>query len=187
MALAVPPGANAADSYATVAEADAYFTARGVTTWTGTDANKENALRRATSYLDNQYGDLWRGARATREQALAWPRVDGSRDPWRPSWSYPLIDADGFQIGTDEIPAKLKRACVEAALLALTGVTLEPRLERGGAIKSISKGVGPLSKSITYQDGAPTVDRHTAIEGLLRGLVTGTPGAMTGIVRLVRG
>lgn len=187
MALVTTPGAANADSYAEVAEADAYFAGRGVTTWTGTDAAKENALRDGTVYLDNAYRNFWRGTRGVKEQALAWPRVDGTRDPWRPSWTYPLIDEDGFELAIDAIPVQVKRACMEAALLSLTGVTLQPRLERGGEVKSISKGVGPLSKSIVYKDSASAVDRYTTIEGLLRGLVTMTPGATSGTVQLVRG
>lgn len=181
MTLETTPGAANADSYASLEEANAYFTARGNATWTGTDEAKETALRRGTAYLDNVYRTKWRGRRSTETQALAWPRIDGVR-----GWGYPLLDLDGFDIQSDSVPAQVKNAAIEAALITLSGAALEPTLERGGQIKSISKGVGPLNKSVTYMDGAPSVDRYTAIEGLLRGLVTGTPGASSGNVRLVR-
>lgn len=180
MALVSTPAAADADSYFALDDANAYFTARGITVWTGTDAAKEAAARRGTSYLDNQYRGRWLGYASTSTQALAWPRT-AAREPL-----YPLYDADGFEIGSDAIPRQIKTAAMEAALLVLTGVNLEPTLARGGAIKSIGKGVGPLRKDITYMDGAPASDRYTAIQGLLRGLVTGSPGSTSGNVRLVR-
>lgn len=181
MALITTPGAADADSYFSLAEATAYFTARGITAWTGTDAVKENAARRGTTYLDNQYRGRWVGVRSFEAQLLAWPRRDGTR-----GWGYPLLDLDGFDIPADSVPQQIKNAAMEAALLALTGVDMEPRLERGGMIKSIGKSVGPLRKDITYMDGAPSVDRFLAIEGLLRGLVNSMPGSTSGNVRLVR-
>jgi hypothetical protein len=75
---------------------------------------------------------------------------------------------------------------MEAALLSLSGTVLEPLLVRGGQVKSIGKSVGPLRKDITYTDGAPAIDRYTVIEGLLRGLVTSTPGSSSGNTTLVR-
>lgn len=181
MTITATPGSATADSYVTVAEADAYFTARNVTTWTGADTVKEPALRKATAYLDNQYRLRWVGVRSVEAQALAWPRRDGYR-----GWGYPLLDADGFDIAVDGVPQQVKNACAEAALLALTGVTLEPRLERGGQIKSIGKSVGPLRKDITYADGASIMDRITSIEGILRGLVKSTPGSTSSTVSVVR-
>jgi len=177
MSLVTTAGSASADSYAALADADAYFSARGVTTWTGTDTVKENALRRATTYLDNQYRNRWVGRRFAETQALAWPRSDGE---------FPLYDVDWWQISYTTLPVQVQHATMEAALLVITDVTLEPRLERGGAIKSIGKRVGPLSKDITYRDGASVVDRYIVIEGLLRGLVKSTPGASSGNVALVR-
>lgn len=173
------------DSYFSIAEADDYFTARGVTAWTGAEDAKEAAGRRGTSYLDNQYRDRWKGYRAEQAQKLAWPRVAGYAGS-SAMGVYGLVDSDGFEIPANETPQQVKNAAMEAALLALTGVTLEPRLERGGRIKSLSKGVGPLSKSTTWEDGAPTVDRYTVIDGLLRGLVKSSPGSTSGNVSLVR-
>jgi hypothetical protein len=185
MTLVTTPGAANADSYATVAEADAYFLTRGITAWTGADAVKEPALRRATTYLDNQYRGKWIGIATGETQALAWPRIDGYRDIYR-AYTYPLTGPEGFAIADDVIPTQVKNATIEAALLAMANVSLEPTLARGGQIKSIGKSVGPLRKDIVYMDGAPAVDRYLAIEGLLRGLVTGTPGSTAGNVKLVR-
>lgn len=180
------------DSYFSIAEADAYFSARGVTAWASATTDvKEQSARKGTTYLENQYRGRWKGYRAEQAQVLAWPRVgDGGDSRFRLAGESfivrGLIDLDGFEIPTNEVPLQVKTAAMEAALLAVSGVTLEPRLERGGQIKSISKGVGPLSKSVTYMDGAPSVDRYTVIDGLLRGLVKSAPGATSGNVSLVR-
>ena len=173
MTLIATPAATDADSYFTIAEADAYFAARGVATWWGSNDAKEVAARRGTAYVDNAYRAKWIGLRYSEFQALAWPRVD-------------VVDDDGYTIGATVIPPRVKQAAMEAALLALGGATLEPTLERGGQIKSISKSVGPLSKSVTYEDGAPAIDRYLVIERLLRGLVRANPGSGSGNVRLVR-
>lgn len=185
MTLVTTPGASNADSYASLAEADAYFLARGVTAWTGADAAKEAALRRATSYLDNQYRDRWIGVRTAQAQALAWPRVDGGRGRYRGFTQY-LTDADGFDIASDAVPVQVKQAAMEAALLILGGASLEPTLTRGGAIASYRSRVDVIEEETTYSPAAPAVDRYLAIEGLLSGLVTSQPGASGSVVRLVR-
>lgn len=190
MPLIATAGAADADSYATLAEAATYFTDRGITAWTGTDTVKEQALRRAATYLDNQYRGKWKGYRTDEAQALAWPRTgSGDNRAVRNGMltALGIVDLDGFEIPTDTVPRQVKHAQFEAALLVIAGVTLEPRLERGGEIKSISKTVGPLQKAVTYMDSASVMDRLTVIEGLLRGLVTGTPGASSGNVRIIRG
>lgn len=181
MALVTTAGAVNADSYASLADATAYFTNRGIAEWTGTDTVKENALRRATTYLDNQYRGRWVGVRVTETQALAWPRADGYR-----AWTTPLLDSDGFDIATNTIPTRVRDACLEAALLVVTGVTLEPRLERGGRVLSKTETIGPINESTTWESGSSAFDRLTVIEGLLRGLVKSVPGGSAGNVSLVR-
>lgn len=192
MALNTTPGSADADSYASVEEFTAYCDARGITYPTSPESAIETWLRRGTTYLDNQYRTRWQGYRTDQAQSLAWPRIgdDGDsrfRDPDRSTFTVRgVIDPDGFEIPTNEVPKQVKNATIEAALLVKDGVTIEPNLDRGGQIKSISKGVGPLSKSVTYMDGASAVNRYTAIEGLLRGLVKSFPGASSGNVTLVR-
>lgn len=189
MTLVTTPGDPAADSYASLADADAYFLARGEAAWTGTNTAKETALRRGTTYLENQYRQKWVGIRAMQLQSLAWPRADGARGPLLvfPGYLTPLYDIDGFQILSTVVPLQVQQATMEAALLALTGVSLEPRLIRGNAIKSTRSKVDALEKEIVYMDGAPSTDRFLVIEGLLRGLVLSTPGASSGSVQMVRG
>lgn len=200
MTLVTTPGASDADSYAGTSEADAYFSARGVSAWTGSTSVKEAALRVATSYLDNAYRERWIGLTSTQTQSLSWPRVDGTRGNvaigggvgfpapggYLYGWTFPLFDINGWPIAIDAVPLQVKTATMEAALLVVGSVTLEPRLERGGQIESIDQAVGPLREAIKYRSGAPAIDRITVIEGLLRGLVTSSPGAPSGNTRLVR-
>jgi hypothetical protein len=192
MSLNATPGDPAADSYFTIAEADTYFTSRGVAAWTGSTAAKEIAARLGTTYLENAYRDRWIGINVAQTQALAWPRIDGSRGTYGlgygfvQGFTYPLFDINGWQIDPTTVPQQIKNAAMEASLLSLGGTALEPSLTRGGQIKSIGKTVGPLRKDIVYMDGAPAIDRYTVIEGLLRGLVTSTPGSTSGNTRLVR-
>lgn len=95
-------GLTTAETYVSVADADAYHTAYGNTGWTGTDAVKEIALRRAAQYIDARYA--FRGQRITSNQALEWPRVSYEPDGRTESWP----------------PTRLVHACCEAALRALS-------------------------------------------------------------------
>lgn len=178
-------GLSTAEAYISVADADAYFSKRGISTWTGTDEAKEEVLRRAATYLDNAYRGRWKGYRANETQALAWPRA-----------AYPgnavgvtdiLYDADGFEITTTTVPTQVKHANAEAALVILGGTDLEASLARGGAVKRLRVKAGPVERETEYTDGASPVTRYPVIEGLLRTLVTGQPGASFGNVAIMRG
>jgi hypothetical protein len=185
MTLVTTPGDPNADSYAALTDASAYFTARGESAWTGSDASLESALRHGTTYLDNQYRDRWVGIGTNQTQSLAWPRVDGLRGYYR-GFTQQLLDLNGWPIPINTVPQQIIKATCEAALLYLTGVVLEPRLVRGGAIKSLKTQVDVISKETVYMDGAPSIDRYVVIEGLLRGLVTSFPGAVSGNATMVR-
>jgi hypothetical protein len=188
MSLNSTAGDAAAESYFAVADADTYFTNRNNAAWTGSTAVKEAAARLGTQYLDNAYRERWKGITATKDQALAWPRVEGSRGG-RPFYgsSYPLLDENGWQIDPTVVPIQVQRAAMEAALLSLSGATLEPQLVRGGQIKSLDEQVGPIKESTVWADGAPAIDRYTVIEGYLRGLTDSQPGTSAGNIRLMRG
>jgi hypothetical protein len=128
MALVVENGIglSTAESYASVAEADMYHANFGNAGWTGTDTQKEVALRRATQYLDGTYKTRWGGYRKTRDQTLDWPR------------SF-TADYEGFYIPVNAIPKSLKDATAEVALRALV-TNLTPDLKRGGAVKRVKVG-----------------------------------------------
>lgn len=101
MALVTTPGAANADSYATIAEADAYNASRPFSSaWTGTDAAKEAALKQATRLLDASFA--WTGAAVDGVQALMWPRSG-------------MYSRTGYAIAPTVIPQALKDAQSEFA------------------------------------------------------------------------
>lgn len=122
MALITNPGDLTANSYASLAEAATYHSARGNATWTGSDTLKEAALIRATQWIDGRYGDLWPGIRwKLRGQALDWPRVEA-------------YDRDGTVLDYDTIPVEVLNATCEAALRELvTPGSLSPDVTPGTA------------------------------------------------------
>lgn len=137
------------DVYAGLAEADAYFAARSVAAWPAASAAaREAALLRATAYLDGRY--RWVGVLADRSQPLGWPRTatDGE--------GRPLVG----------IPERLKAACAELALIALTE-DLAPPVDRGGRV--VAERVGPVE--LRYAADAPPGRAYPTVDLLLHGLV----------------
>ncbi len=158
MAIEVIAGSATAVAYDTAANADAYFTARGITAWTGDESAKEQALIRGADYLERRYRGRWVGVKATSTQALAWPR------------GY-ISDIDGYAIDATTVPEQVKRANFEAALLVLTGTNLEPVLSRGNSVKKKKVKAAVVETDTEYVAGAPARDVITSIDGLLEGLV----------------
>lgn len=127
MALTVETGAivTGAESYVSAADCTTYHTNRGNTAWTGTDAVKEAALRRATAYLDGHYRARWKGCRVyPLTQALEWPRAGVRIVDEQVYYDVPpsFYDSEysGF-LAITTIPQRLKDACCELALRALSG------------------------------------------------------------------
>ena len=130
------PGALDANSYATVAEADAYHaTHLYAATWTAaTQTTKEIALIMATRLLDHHYN--WAEWAATIDQALQWPR-DGV-----------IAYNEREFVPTDEIPQQLKDATSEyARQLIDADRTLDNEIETQG-IKALTAG----SVSLSFKD-----------------------------------
>ena len=124
------PGAADANSYLTVAEAQAYFDTRlHSEVWDTLD--QEAALINATRLIDAYV--CFTGSSATSTQALAWPRIG-------------MLSLQGFPIpssGALSIPIQLKNATAELALL-LGGEddrTLEDEIAMAGLTKL---KVGPV-------------------------------------------
>ena len=126
MALTVEDGTikSGAESYISASDATTYHTNRGNTAWTGTDAVKEAALRRAAAFLDGRYRKRWKGVRTSpTTQAMEWPRtgvrlVDEFTGDWPPS----QYDSENYgYLESDTIPQRLKDAQCELALRALAG------------------------------------------------------------------
>ncbi len=110
-------GLTLANSYITEAIADTHHTDRGNGKWTDlTMAQKEEALVRATDYIDKRFGRKFVGRRQSRGQGLEWPRSDA-------------FDKDEFLltgIAVDAVPRQLQKACAEYALRAALVNVLAP-------------------------------------------------------------
>jgi hypothetical protein len=159
-------GVSGAESYATVAQIDAYWGGRThkteAATWAaGTTAKKEGAAREATAFLDAQFGPYYLGSRSGYLQGLLWPRVGTE-------------DAAGYAL--PDLPPMLVAAVAELAVRALSG-PLMPDATIDGTIKSFSETTGPLSETTVYQDGASSAPRYGFLQGLMAAVCDGTqPG-----------
>lgn len=94
MALVIENGTGLtnAEAYSSVADCSAWAVKYYGHSLTGSDADKEAAIRRAVAYMD---GLKWKGTRTTgRVQALAWPRSG-------------VTDCEGLAIGANVIPAEV--------------------------------------------------------------------------------
>ena len=151
-----------AESYCSVADADAYHTARGNTAWTGENAAKEALLRKATDYMVQVYALRWKGDRVSEDQALDWPREG--------------VVAFGFEIPSDAMPEAVVKACAELALRALSG-DLTPDLTR----RTLREKVGPIE--VEYDPNAPALPDYQAIDNLLAPYLKGGSGLFRPVVR----
>lgn len=165
---ATPKGVNS-NSYATRAEADAYFDGRmNAGAWTAaTNAQKDLALVAATSRLEQE---KYKEGRTTTEQRLQWPRA------------YVLTPDENFRswYDPDVVPRPIKEACFELALAMLNAGTVDTLAETGlEGFDSVT--VGPLSIDITKSFRGGQLPAN--VRRLLRGLTTTAGSGIT----LIRG
>lgn len=167
MALIVEDGSivPGAESYATVAYADDYFTKRGNAVWAAlaSEPLKEVALRQATDYMIVVYRDMWQGQRVAAEQVLDWPRYNVYRDGL-------------YIVPSDIVPDEVQRACCELAVRATTGELLQDQTS-----SIVREKVGPIETQ--YAAGQNTQTAYTFVNNLLAPFLSGG-GAGQG--RLVR-
>ena len=136
MALIETPGSASANTYATLAEFNAYAANRVPSlTWftAATDAQKEAALQAAARSLDACF--TWTGTAVDDIQALTWPRSG-------------MTTRNGFAIATTVVPVDLKNAQCEMALQLGAG-------DRLGDNDPLRKGVTSLkagSVALTFSD-----------------------------------
>lgn len=153
MALIVEDGTGlaTAESYVSVADADAYHTKMGATGWTGSDAVKEAALRKATQYIDTEY--LFIGEQVNYPtQRLEWPRYVDKDWPIR----------------------NVVEACCELALRALSSDLRSDTEDR--SVKS--EQVGPIA--VTYSDSQQAGQvRYPTVDKLLRPYTRGGAGTVS--------
>ena len=140
-----PTGAN---TYASLADANAYWADRGNATWAdATDDEKSSALIQATAYLN---GLSWTGSKVAPRK-MAWPRVD--------------VEIDGYMVGSDEIPDAVIDATCYMAGEILGGA--EPLAAQDRALSSMTVG----SVSMTWDAASPQAPQYPAIRSILRGYI----------------
>lgn len=161
-----PDGAN---SYASLADADAYCTARGLWAESADDAaivaKKETSLIRAADWLNAIPGGKWKEEQVNPDWPMAWPRT-----------------------GYSGVPSAVKRAQMEVAALIYSGTDVLAPQVHGGEVASESvsttKSVGTLSKSeshsVSYRGAAPAETYYPAVAGLLERYLAVTPGRKCG-------
>jgi len=136
-------GVPNANTYLSLADADAYHALRGNTWGTVAAATRSGALVYASQWLDTTYN--WRGARLTDTQGLAMPTVGG------------VDDSGGQIIG---IPVTLKHAVAEAALAHLSSPL------NAAQVSKTAESIGDWSASYS---SPPRATRF--VETMVRGLV----------------
>jgi hypothetical protein len=172
MSLIVEDGTGVAlaESYISVTDADTYHASRGNTLWSTMQVSeKEQALRRATDYMQQVYRMDWKGTRTTITQNLDWPRIGVSiQDLGYGRFAYivPYLS----------VPIEITHVNAEYALLAaaapLLGVLSQQVLE---------KVVGPIH--VKYDPNSPQQKRYPALTNTIKIYLTNSSPA---VVRLVR-
>ena len=151
--LTIETGAGLADaeSYASVAAADARCASLGLAAWaTLAEADKEIALRKATIFLGT-LRSRWAGRRMSSDQVLDWPRYG--------------VMVDGFTVPSNIVPADVVNACIDLAVRAGRGEELLPDLDTGSnAIKKDK--TGPLETEY-FQNTTDARERFVAVDALL--------------------
>lgn len=148
----IVPDANA---YISVEWADNYFAERGIADWTGTVAEKQGWIVRATDYIELRFSLSFLGRHAGG--SLSFPRMN--------SW--------GVLIPT--VPDSLKKATAEYALRAKDGrLYPEPdRISTGGPVARTFKKVGPIETETSYMTTSGKIEFHKfpGIDAMLKGLI----------------
>lgn len=181
MALIVEDGTakTDAESYATVAQVDTYQSNRGVTLWATLSTNeKEQALRRATTYMTGVYRLKWKGTRVNSTQALDWPRN------WVEYEDYAFVTQNGAQtIGgffyypANEVPVEVVNACCELAFKAAFG-DLQPDIGR----RTVREKVDVIE--VEYDRFSPQYVMYRSIDNMLSPLLGGSVGgAFRSVIR----
>jgi len=148
-------GKTNAESYASVAQADTRLAALGMTVWASntTTTEREQALRRATAFMEQAFRTDWVGARLLRDQALSWPRYGA--------------EADGFVLDSISVPTDIVNACIDLAFKAASG-DLNADLTRA----VLREKVGPIETE--YAPNSPQATRYVSIEMALRPYLRGS-------------
>lgn len=158
-------GSATSETLCSVAYADIWHAARGCAPWaTLTTAQKEEALRRASDYFEQVYGQNFSGVRVNGTQALSWPR----------SGAY----LNKYQVSSTSIPSLVINASAELAYKAAQG-NLAADLTQG--VKREKVGV----LEVEYDSTSAQYTRYRAIDNMLAPLLAQAPsGAWKAVKRV---
>ena len=141
-------GGSSSESLCSVADSLAYHSARGNSTWaTITTAQQEQALRRATDYMEAVYSQRWAGTRTTSTQALSWPRYN--------------VFVNGYVTSSSAVPKPVIAACAELALRAAAGEVLSDSTQQKTRTK-----VDVIE--VEYDKYSPASTQYLAITAMLQ-------------------
>jgi hypothetical protein len=159
MALVVEDGTGTnplANSYVSLAEFSAYWLDRGFDYTEYTTPAIQQALIKATDYIEQNNMGMWKGYLLEEDQPLQWPRT------------YVYVNCQE----ADPVPRQLKYATFEYAKRVLTSddAELQPdpedRDESGQLIEKRFEKIGPIETDTTYFAGSgssvksyPTADK----------------------------
>lgn len=154
------------ESYCTVAFADTWHANRGALPWTTlTTTEKEQALRRATDYIEQAYRLVWKGYKTSADQILSFPRTGVTR-----------VGGIGYY-SSSTVPTELQSACAELAYKAAQG-DLNPDLSSRVVREKIDV------VEVEYDKNTPQYTRYRAIDLILAPLMANSPnGISRGLVR----
>jgi hypothetical protein len=124
-------------------------------TRTLTTQQKEQALRKATDYLEQVY--TWKGTRVNDTQVLSFPRYG--------------IYVDGYLVNSDLVPLQVQNATAEIAVKASVG-DLSPDLTQEVKREKID------SIEVEYKDGSVQYVRYRAIDNMLKWFIEGIAGGV---------
>ncbi len=166
-------GSATANSFITLAEADAFMEARlNASTWEtdATDDTKNRALVEATREL-NVLG--WDGNRTDDTQALAWPR----------QWAVNPDDPNGDYYATTTVPQRVKDATAELAFqFVKAGTTDVAALDSSAGV--LEKTIDVLTTKYSEHGRADGLDRYPRVMAYVRPLLAlGVSSLMTEVVR----
>jgi len=156
----------AANSYASVAQATAYFEGHLYPGGWTASSSKEEALVMATRLLDAR--TIWIGDKKTKAQGLQWPRES--------------VEHDGFEVATNEIPQEIINTVSELAMLLIAN-DLTEEVEQN-SLAGIGLGKGALE--IEFKDNRDKKQIPIIVDDLLRGLGRVNTGGGFNIVQARR-
>lgn len=165
MALSVVPSVGA-ESYISVATADAFHLSRGNAAWAGLGVGrKEELLRLATDMLEARYAGLWVGQLVTPGQGLQWPRIN----------YYPGV----LLVDPLVVPVNLAKATAQLAL----ELFLSPLDDDSISQQVLSEKVGPITVTYSESSGSSRRNPYALSDLYLSTLIRGGAFGQTLLVR----